>query len=160
MLEWISLAAVILVALLGWNLYRRFGADRIGELTEKRRLTSRIVSRGELVDGNRHLAVALALTQSTFFYENVDVQGSIDLQWVREIEYDNELATGSVVEGGKVLRLRSNSQTFEFVLPKDVVPRWHLMLPPRRGAEAVAVAVAVAVEAPLAVGDVAPAAAM
>ena len=154
MLEWISLAAVAIAALLGWNLYRRFGADRIGELTERRRLTSRIVSRGELVEGNRHLAVALALTQSTFFYENVDMQGSIDLQWLREIEYDNELATGSVVEGGKVLRLRSNSQTFEFVLPKDIVPRWHLMLQPRRGAEAVDV------PAPLTVGDVAPAAAM
>ena len=72
------------------------------------------------------------MTSSTFFYENADMQASIDLQWVREIEYDNELSTGTLVEGGKVLRLRSNSQTFEFVLPTDMVARWHMMLPPRR----------------------------
>ena len=64
------------------------------------------------------------------------MKASIDLQWVREIEYDTELATGSTPPGGKVLRLRSNSQMFEFVLPKDVMPRWHLMLPPRRAGKA------------------------
>ncbi|MCU1347756.1 MAG: hypothetical protein JWO56_786 [Acidobacteria bacterium] len=135
MSTWITIAAVVAVVILGWNLYRRFGSDRIAELNERRRATSKMVGRGELVDGNRHLAVALALTQSTFFYENSDMQASIDLQWVREIEYDTELATGTAIEGGKVLRLRSNSQTFEFVLPNDVVPRWHMMLPPRRAVE-------------------------
>jgi len=137
---WLSIAAVVAVALLGWNLYRRFGADRIAELTERRRGTSRMVSRGELVDGSRHMEVALAVTQSTFFYENADMQGSLELQWVREIEYDTRLATGAAVESGKVLRLRCYSQTFEFVLPDDVVPRWHLMLPPRRSIEPVAAA--------------------
>ena len=126
------LAAGVRVAFLGWNLYRRFGTDRIAKFTERRRGSSRMVSRGEFVDGNRHLDVALAVTQSTFFYENSDMQASIDLQWVREIEYDTELATGSAVPGGKVLRLRSDSQTFEFVLPNATVARWHMMLPPRR----------------------------
>lgn len=132
MLAWLSIAALVAVVLLGWNLYRRFGADRIAELTEKRRAGSRLVSRGELVDGNRHLDVALALTQTTFYYENADMQASLELQWVREIEYDTTLATGAAVSGGKVLRLRCYSQTFEFVLPQDVVTRWHLMLPPHR----------------------------
>jgi hypothetical protein len=59
------------------------------------------------------------------------MQASLDLQWVREIEYDTRLATGMAVEGGKVLRLRCFSQVFEFVLPNDVVARWHMMLPPR-----------------------------
>ncbi len=135
MVAWLSIAAVVAVALLGWNLYRRFGSDRIAEFNERRRTTSRLVSRGEFVDGNRHLAVALAVTHSTFFYENSDMQASLDLQWVREIEYDTELATGLAVDGGKVLRLRSDSQTFEFVLPNDVVARWHMMLPPRRAME-------------------------
>ena len=129
---WLTVLAVVVVALLGWNLYRRFGADRIGELNERRRATSRLVGRGEFVDGNRHLDVALAVTQSTLFYENSDMQASLDLQWVREIEYDTELATGVAVVNGRVLRLRSHSQTFEFVLPHDVVARWHMMLPPRR----------------------------
>jgi hypothetical protein len=132
MVTWLLLAALVAVVFLGWNLYRRFGSDRIGELNERRRTTSRIVSRAEFVDGNRHLAVALAVTQSTLFYENADMQASLDLQWIREIEYDTELATGTTVDGAKVLRLRSASQTFEFVLPDDVVARWYLMLPPRR----------------------------
>jgi len=135
MVALLSLAAVVVVVFLAWNLYRRFGADRIGEFNENRRSSSRMVGRGEFVDGNRHLAVALAVTQSTFFYENSDMQASLDLQWVREIEYDTELATGSAVVGGKILRMRSDSQTFEFVLPNDTVPRWHLMLPPRRALE-------------------------
>ena len=132
MLAWLTVLAVVIVAFLGWNLYRRFGADRIAAFNEKRRATSRLVSRGEFVDGNRHVDVALAVTQSTFFYENSDMQASIDLQWVREIEYDTELATGLAVVNGKVLRLRSHSQTFEFVVPEDVVARWHMMMPPRR----------------------------
>lgn len=132
MLAWLSIAAVVAVLFLGWNLYRRFGADRIAALNEKRRAGSRLVGRGEFVDGNRHLDVALAVTPATFFYENADTEGSIDLQWVREIEYDTELATGTTPPTGKVLRLRSNSQTFEFVLPDDMVARWHMMLPPRR----------------------------
>lgn len=136
---WLTIAAIVVVAFLSWNLFRRFGADRISALNEKRRATSRMVGKGEFVDGNRHLAVALAVTQSTFFYENADMQASIDLHWVREIEYDTELATGTVPASGKVLRLRSNSQTFEFVLPNDVVARWHMMLPPRRAMVAGAV---------------------
>ena len=132
MLPLLVFVAVAVVGFLGWNLYRRFGADRIQALNDKRRAASRIVSRGEFVDGNRHLDVALAVTQSTFFYENADMQASLDLDWIREIEYDTELSTGTTPATGKVLRLRSRSQTFEFVLPNDVVARWHMMLPPRR----------------------------
>lgn len=129
------IVAIVAIALLSWHLYRRFGADRILAFNEKRRATSRLVGRAELVDGNRHLDVAIAVTQSTFYYENADMQASIDLQFVREIEYDSELSTGTTPATGKVLRLRSHSQTFEFVLPDDVVARWHMMLPPRRTVE-------------------------
>lgn len=129
---WISLGAALIAAFLAWNLYTRFGADRIEAFNEKRRGTSRIVGRGEFIDGNRHLDVALAMTDSTFFYENADMEGAIDLQWVREVEYDSELATGRAIEQGQVLRLRCYSQTFEFVLANDVARRWTAMLPARR----------------------------
>lgn len=132
MMIWISLLAVAAAAFLAWNLFQRFGSDRLAGFNERRRPTSRMVGRGEYVDGSRHLAVALAVTHETFFYENSDMQASLDLHWVREIEYDNELAMGTVVKGGKVLRLRSQSQTFEFVVPTESVARWHMMLPPRR----------------------------
>jgi hypothetical protein len=132
MLEMMVIIGVAVSGFLGVNLYRRLRSDGVEAFNAKRRPTSRFVSRGEYVDGNRHLDVALAVTQSTFFYENTDMEASIDLQWVREIEYDTELVTGTVVRNGRVLRLRSQSQTFEFVLPNDVVSRWHTMLPPRR----------------------------
>ena len=140
MMAWLSIAAVVVVVFLGWNLYRRFGSDRIAKLISQRRGSSRLVSRGELVDGNRHLAVALAVTHETFFYENSDMQASLDLQWIREIEYDTELATGTAPPAGKVLRMRSDSQTLEFVLPEDVVARWHMILPPRRATTPLAAA--------------------
>lgn len=132
MLLWFSIGAVVAVLILVWSLTRRFGTDRIEALNEKRRLSSRLVGRGEFIDGNRHLDVALALTHSTFFYENADMEASLDLHWIREVEYDTELATGTTPATGKVLRLRSHSQTFEFVLRDDIVARWHMMLPPRR----------------------------
>ena len=131
MLVWLSIAAAVVVGFLLWNLRHRFAASRIAALLDKRRATSRIVSEGEFVDGNRHLKVALALTSSDLFYENSDMAASVDLRWVREIEYDTSLATGHEVLHGKVLRLRCFSQVFEFVLPDDVVTRWHMMLPPR-----------------------------
>jgi hypothetical protein len=140
MMTYLTIAALIAVAILGWTLYRRLGTDRIAQFNDKRRATSRMVSPGEFVDGNRHLPVALAVTQSMFFYENSDMQASLDLQWVREIEYDTQLATGLAVNGGKVLRLRCFSQVFEFVIANDVVARWHMMMPPRRAIEAAVVA--------------------
>ena len=71
MLPWISLVVVLVAAYLTWNLSRRLRSDRITALSERRRAASRFVSRGELVDGNRHLAVALALTESTFFVNSL-----------------------------------------------------------------------------------------
>lgn len=132
---WFSIAAFIGVVFLIRLLYRRFASDGIEKINERRRTTSRLVSRGEFIDGNRHLAVGMAVTHSTLFYENSDMEASLDLQFVREIEYDTELATGTAPHGGKVLRLRSDSQTFEFVIPNESVAAWHMNLPPRRVAK-------------------------
>jgi hypothetical protein len=131
MLVWLSVAALGVVASLCWILYRHIAASRIEALTNKRRATSRMVGSGEFVDGSRHLEVALALTNTDLFYENGQMQASLDLRWIREIEYDTRLATGHAVEGGKVLRIRSFSQVFEFIVPNDDLVRWHMMLPPR-----------------------------
>jgi hypothetical protein len=135
MLSWLSVVAVVAIAVLCWILYRRAGAFRIAALTDRRRKTSRMVSDGEFVDGSRHLNVVLALTETDLFYENADMEASVDLRWVREVEYDTRLATGHAVEGGKVLRVRCFSQVFEFVLRDDVVARWQQMLPARAWVE-------------------------
>ena len=132
MLFWVSVVALGVIATLSWNLYRRVGASRIEAIANKRRATSRTVTSGEFVDGSRHVKVALALTSTDLFYENADMKAYLDLRWVQEVDYDTCLATGHDVEGGKVLRIRCYSQVFEFVLPNNVVPTWHLMLPPRR----------------------------
>jgi hypothetical protein len=78
---WVSTAAAVVLLFLCWNLYQRFGADRIAAFNEKRRVTSRVVSRGEFFDGNRRIKVALALTGDAFYYENADMQASLDLEW-------------------------------------------------------------------------------
>lgn len=144
MSAWLSFVAVAALAILSWVLYRRFASDRLSVFTERRRTSSRTVSRGEFVDGNRHLAVALAVTDSMFFFENSDLEASLDLQWVGEVEYDNELATGASVDTGKVLRLRCYSQTFEFVLPQNAVAQWEKALPARRLSDGVSPMVAAA----------------
>ena len=131
MLFWLSAVAVGAIAVLGWVLYLHVGASRIEAFAAKRRPTSRMVSSGEFVDGSRHMKVALALTETDLFYENADMEASLDLRWVSEIEYDSRLATGHDVGDGKVLRIRCFSQVFEFVLPKDVVGRWLVTLPAR-----------------------------
>lgn len=132
MLVWLSIAAAGTVAFLCWNLYRRFAADRLEKFITDRRGTSRMVSAAEFADGNRHMQIALALTNSDLFYENADMQASLDLRFVRDVEYDVRLATGQPVTAGKVLRIRSFSQVFEFVIPDDLVTRWQTALPPRR----------------------------
>lgn len=126
---WISIAGVGVVAMIGWMFYRRQAAARFNAMVDKRRSTSLLVSSGEFVDGNRHLAVALALTESELFYENDDMQAALDLQWIREVVYDTQLATGQEVAGGTVLRLRCFSQVFEFVLPAERVAQWQAALP-------------------------------
>ena len=129
---------IIVMAFLGWILWKRLASDRLQIFNDRRRASSQVVSRGEFVDGNRHLPVALALTDGAFFYENADMQASLERQWIHEIEYDDELATGGAVGDATVLRLRCFSQTFEFVLPSGSVPQWKSFLPPHRMSEATA----------------------
>lgn len=143
-----SIAAVAIAAVLCWNLFRRFGTDRITAINEGRRAASRVVGRGEFIDGSRNLDVALALSGDTLYYENGEMEASLDLNWIREVEYDTRLATGRTIAGGKVLRLRSDSQAFEFVLPGDAVNAWSSALPPRGGAPGPQQAAAAASAAP------------
>ena len=134
----LALVAVAAVVFFAFKALRQYQSSSLTTINDRRRPLSRLVSTGEFVDGSRRLAVALAVTKSTLFYENSDMAASIDLQWIKEIDYARELATGAPIDGRDVLRLRSDSQTFEFLLAKDTVQRWHLVLPPRRAKEAIA----------------------
>jgi hypothetical protein len=98
----------------------------------KHRGTSKLVSRAEYVEGAEMIPVALALTDTTFYYENNDLEASFDLDRIDEIEYDDDLSTGRTLHGAcRVLRLRSHGATFEFVLDKADCSKWTAALPPR-----------------------------
>lgn len=130
-MSWILVAAALAVGV-GWALYRKLGSRHLQRILDRRRPSSRIVSLGEFVEGGRHMAVALALTDAAFYYESSDMQASLDLEWIEEVSYDSELATGRVVVDAQVLRLRCQSQLFEFVLSSDVVAAWKAAMPAGR----------------------------
>jgi len=110
--------------------------DLIDELLNKRRASSKLVSRADYVEGMQRMPVALALTEDTFYYENPDFNAMFELRMLDEIEYDDELATGRPVDHGcRALRLRSHGATFEFILPADVCAKWMATLPQHRADE-------------------------
>ncbi len=120
------------VTLLILNMVRVVSAERLARFSARRRDSSQLVSRGMLVEGRRHSHVALALTDSSFIYENSDMSSSLDRNWIREVEYEAELSTGQPVARGKVLRIHCFGKMFEFVLPWDVVRDWETLLPARQ----------------------------
>jgi hypothetical protein len=126
-MTWLLIPAI--VALVAFSLFRAFSADRIEALTARLRGSSRLVSRGEFIQGKRHLDVAMALTDSSLIYESSSMQGSLDRNWIQEVGYENRLSTGKSVGDAMVLRLRCLGRTFEFVLARDVVGDWESFLP-------------------------------
>jgi hypothetical protein len=136
----VTIAGLAVLAALVWILMRMRSTDLLEEKMAKRRASSRLVSRADLVEGLERIPVALALTNEAIYYENPDLDASLDLQQIEEVEYDNETATGQVLEGN-ALRLRSHGHTFEFVLDADSTGKWRAMLPARRLGQGTAQAV-------------------
>ena len=126
----VSLIGVVAVALLVWLLLRVDHGVVLDRIVERRRSTSNVSSRGELVDGSRHIDVALSVSDSMLFYQNEDLDASLPLHYVREVEYDNALSTGQDVPEGRVLRLRCWAQVFEFVVPAGDAAKWQAQFPP------------------------------
>ena len=126
------LVALVAVAVLMSMLRKRTIADGVAVYSDRRRDSSRLVSAGEYVDGSRRLPVALALTDLSFYYENSDMQASLERQWIHEVEYDDELTTGQSIGDDTVLRLRCFSQKFEFLLAPATVGQWKEALPPHQ----------------------------
>ena len=125
----IILVSSIVIAVLSFNLLKRFASDGMARLNDGRRGSCRLVGRGELIDGSRHVPVALAINNSTLFYENLEMSASLDLEFVQEVEYDNELSTGRSITVGKVMRLRCFSKAFEFILDSATALQWEAILP-------------------------------
>ena len=104
--------------------------DQLAEIVEKRRASSRLVSKAEFSSGLERIPVVMALTSDHLYYENADLQADLELARIEETEYDDELVTGHQVPAGtRVLRVRSHGTAFEFVLPETEIGKWEGALP-------------------------------
>jgi hypothetical protein len=136
----VTIVGLVVLAALVWILLRMRSKDLIEEKMARRRTSARLVSRADFVEGRLRIPVALALTNESIVYENPDLDASLDLSHIEEVEYDNETSTGQVIDGN-ALRLRSHGHTFEFVLDPDSTGKWKTMLPARRLGQGTAQAV-------------------
>lgn len=132
MLELLSLIGLVVIVVLVLLLLRVRTSDRIDEMVKQRSTVSLIAGRAEYIEGMEHIPVVLSLTGKAIVYENPDMQAKLDLERIDEVEYSDELSTSHEVKHGKVLRLRSHGQTFEFILPTAEVPNWASNLPAHR----------------------------
>jgi hypothetical protein len=124
----VGLAVLAVLVVLYLQLRRK---DVLGALMDKRRGSSRLVTRADYVEGREQIPVALSISADTLYYESPDMEASFELNRLDEIEYSDDLATGRDVHGCRVLRLRSHGATFEFLIDKADVDKWTAALPAR-----------------------------
>jgi hypothetical protein len=106
--------------------------DLLGAIMTRRRPTSQLVSRADYVEGAEAIPVVVSLGGGTFYYENMDLDASFDLNRIDEVEYSDELMTGkNHGEDCRVLRLRSHGTAFEFLIEKNESRKWEAALPAR-----------------------------
>ena len=130
-LETMTVVGVVVLAILIWFYFRLRSKDHIEQVLAKHKASARVCSRACLLEGMEQIPVALALTADAINYENRDLQASIDLSVIEEVEYDDETATGHTI-AGKVLRLRAHNHVFEFTLDLASAKQWETSLPARR----------------------------
>ena len=130
-LETLTVVGLVALAVLVWVFVRMRAKDQIEELMAKRRGSCRLVTRAILLEGMEKFPVSLALSDDSLYYEDLDLQATMELRHIDEIEYDDETATGHTV-AGKALRLRSHGHAFEFLLDLPTARQWEAALPPRQ----------------------------
>lgn len=128
----VGLAAIVILAFI---FMKTRANDQLKEIMARRKGSSKLVSRAEYVEGMEHIPVAISLSDASVFYENADLKAQLDLSRIDEVEYDNELSFGKEVPEGKVLRLRSHGQAFEFILDSTAAQQWLSSLPAHRMGE-------------------------
>jgi hypothetical protein len=127
----VTIAGVVVLAVLLWLYFRLRSNDRIDEIMARHRSSATVCSRANLVEGMEMIPVAVALKSDAIYYENTDIQASIDLPFIEEVEYDDETATGHTVPG-RVLRIRAHNHVFEFQMEMAAAKQWETGLPARR----------------------------
>ena len=123
-------AAVVAAALVWW--YRSLRErGRIASMAKRTAAGAALFSWAQLIDGSKQVSVALSLREGRLKYQNAEVDGSIDVHDIDEIEYVSDLMTGSMAAGA-MLRVRSHGHAFEFALDVATAERWCHSLPPHR----------------------------
>ena len=126
----VVLGALAVLAL-GWGFRAAHLREGFARLIRRRRITARISSMAELIDGGNHIAVALTLERSQIFYESSALHARLDIARLDEVEYDSEQGSGK-----NILRLRAHGQSVVFVLDRAAAEEWAVLLPPHRFGEA------------------------
>ena len=127
----VTIAGLVVLAALIWLYFRIRSKDLLESMIARRSASSRLVSRANFVEGLERIPVALSITTDTIRYENSDLEATLDIGHIEEVEYDDETVTGQSVDG-KALRLRSHGHTFEFVVDPATAQKWQSVLPMRR----------------------------
>lgn len=126
----LPIAAAALIGLVWW--YRRSREnDRFAEVMALRAKTATLCSRAHLIDGANHIPVALSLESQQISYQNSDLDATLDIAQIDEVEYGSDLVTGGIADGA-VLRLRAHGRAIEFVLDVTAAEQWSHKLPPHR----------------------------
>jgi hypothetical protein len=135
-LDVVTILGLLVVIVLAVVYFRFRSNDALEEMLKKRAATARLATTASFVEGAEQIPVALSLTDTSIFYENPDLEARIDLDRIEEVEYDDELSTAKDVKDGRVLRLRSHGNTYEFILEEKMAQRFSALLPPHRLGEA------------------------
>jgi hypothetical protein len=127
----VTVVGLVVLAVLIWVFFRVRSKDILEDMIARRSASARLVCRADFVEGLERIPVALSLMKDTICYENPDLEATLELRQIEEVEYDDETATGQSVDG-KALRLRSHGHTFEFVVDPGTAQKWQAALPMRR----------------------------
>lgn len=127
----VTIVGLVVLVALTVLYFRVRSQDLLEDMIAKRSASAKLVSRANFVEGLERIPVALSLVNDTIYYENPDLEATLELRHIEEVEYDDETATGQSVDG-KALRLRSHGHTFEFVVDPDTARKWQTAVPPRR----------------------------
>ncbi|MBV8517216.1 MAG: hypothetical protein JO197_07425 [Acidobacteria bacterium] len=128
-----TVAGVVVLAALVVAFIKMRQKDLLDAIAQKRKGSSKLVTRAEYVEGVEKIPVVLSVSDDTLYYENSDLEAMFELARLDEIEYADELSTGkNLAAGAHVLRLRSHGTTFEYVLNPGDDAKWRSALPARR----------------------------
>ena len=121
------LFGAVAIFFLAWNLRSEGLRNGFAQRIRQRKITARISSMADLIQGGNRIPVALTLERSQIFYESDALQARLEIARIDEVEYDTEQGTRK-----DILRLRAHGQSLEFVLDLAAAREWAALLPPHR----------------------------